>query len=106
MESDPSIFTKLLLGPGPSTVPDRILKSMANQTISHLDPDFFKMLDETSENLRLLFETKNQTTFAVSGTGSSTNILTDNGTVVRIRDGQTHTLSDFDNIDIASKANV
>ena len=71
MESDSSIFTKLLLGPGPSTVPDRILKSMANQTISHLDPDFFKMLDETSENLRLLFETKNQTTFAVSGTGSA-----------------------------------
>ena len=50
---------------------DRILKSMANRTISHLDPDFFKMLDETSENLRLLFETKNQTTFAVSGTGSA-----------------------------------
>ena len=58
MESDSSIFAKLLLGPGPSTVPDRILKSMANRTISHLDPDFFKMLDETSENLRLLFETK------------------------------------------------
>lgn len=38
---------------------------------------------------------------AVSGTGSSTNILTDNGTVVRIRDGQTHTLSDFDNIDLS-----
>ena len=71
MESDSSIFAKLLLGPGPSTVPDRILKSMANRTISHLDPDFFKMLDETSENLRLLFETKNQTTFAVSGTGSA-----------------------------------
>ena len=71
MESDSSTFNKLLLGPGPSTVPDRILKAMANQTISHLDPEFFKILDETSENLRLLFNTKNEATFAVSGTGSA-----------------------------------
>ena len=71
MESDSSTFTKLLLGPGPSTVPERILKAMANQTISHLDPEFFKILDETSEHLRLLFETKNEATFAVSGTGSA-----------------------------------
>ncbi len=71
MESDSSNFNKLLLGPGPSTVPERILKAMANQTISHLDPEFFKILDETSENLRLLFETKNEATFAVSGTGSA-----------------------------------
>ena len=71
MESDSSTFNKLLLGPGPSTVPDRILKAMANQTLSHLDPEFFKILDETSENLRLLFNTKNGATFAVSGTGSA-----------------------------------
>ena len=32
-----------------------------------------------------------------SGGGANDNILEDNGTVVRIRDGQTQTLSDFDN---------
>ena len=46
--NDSAIFSKLLLGPGPSNVPDRILKAMSNNCISHLDPDFFDILDQIS----------------------------------------------------------
>lgn len=69
--NDPAIFSKLLLGPGPSNVPERILKAMSNNCISHLDPDFFEILDQISENLKQLFKTNNKTTFAISGTGSA-----------------------------------
>ncbi len=69
--NDSAIFSKLLLGPGPSNVPDRILKAMSNNCISHLDPDFFEILDQISENLKQLFKTNNKTTFAISGTGSA-----------------------------------
>ncbi|NSW73732.1 alanine--glyoxylate aminotransferase family protein [bacterium] len=68
---DSADFSKLLLGPGPSNVPQRILKAISNNCISHLDPDFFDILDEISKNLKNLFKTKNETTFAISGTGSA-----------------------------------
>ena len=64
-------FSKLLLGPGPSNVPQRILKAISNNCISHLDPDFFDILNKISENLKYLFKTNNKTTFAISGTGSA-----------------------------------
>ncbi len=69
--SDSFNMNKLLLGPGPSNVPKRVLTALSNNCISHLDPDFFSILDEISENLKSLFKTENETTFAISGTGSA-----------------------------------
>ena len=63
--NDPAIFSKLLLGPGPSNVPERILKAMSNNCISHLDPDFFEILDQISENLKQLFKTNDPFFFIV-----------------------------------------
>ena len=40
-----SIPEKTLLGPGPSNVPDRVLKAMALPTIGHLHPEFTKVIN-------------------------------------------------------------
>lgn len=62
---------RVLMGPGPSNVPQRVLKAMASPVIGHLDPEFIKMMNETKTMLRQLFKTKNDLTFAVSATGSA-----------------------------------
>lgn len=62
---------KTLLGPGPTNVDDRVKDALSREPLSHLDPEFFKVLDEISSSLRKIFQTKNKVTFTVSGTGSS-----------------------------------
>ncbi len=62
---------RLLLGPGPSNVSYRVLRAMATPPLGHLDPEFIKIMDEVCRLLRLAFQTKNQLTFPVSGTGSA-----------------------------------
>ena len=39
---------RLLLGPGPSLVPPRVLRAMATPTIGHLDPAYLAVMDETA----------------------------------------------------------
>ena len=62
---------KLLMGSGPSSVPDRVLEALAQPTIGHLDPEFLAIADRTNERLRSVFQTENPATFPVSGTGSA-----------------------------------
>ena len=62
---------RLLLGPGPSPVSDRILQAMAAPTVGHLDPQFLQIMDEVNEGLRTVFGTRNEMTFPVSATGSA-----------------------------------
>ncbi|MBA2506412.1 MAG: alanine--glyoxylate aminotransferase family protein [Thermoleophilaceae bacterium] len=61
---------RLLLGAGPSPVPDRVLAAMAQPTIGHLDPAFGALMDETAEMLRRTFGTENRATLPLSATGS------------------------------------
>ena len=60
---------RILLGPGPSPVPQRVLRAMAAPTLGHLDPQYLAIMDNTCEMLRQVFRTKNPLTFPVSGTG-------------------------------------
>jgi alanine-glyoxylate transaminase/serine-glyoxylate transaminase/serine-pyruvate transaminase len=60
-----------LHGPGPSIVPQPVLEAMALPLLGHLDPEFLELLDELAAQLRLVFRTKNEVTFAASGTGSA-----------------------------------
>ncbi len=60
---------RLLMGPGPSTVPARILKAISSPTLGHLDPQYIGYMDETCEMLRQVFQTSNKLTFPISGTG-------------------------------------
>jgi alanine-glyoxylate transaminase / serine-glyoxylate transaminase / serine-pyruvate transaminase len=60
---------RILMGPGPSTVPARILRALSAPTLGHLDPQYIAYMDETCQMLRDVYQTKNQLTFPVSGTG-------------------------------------
>jgi alanine-glyoxylate transaminase/serine-glyoxylate transaminase/serine-pyruvate transaminase len=62
---------RVLMGPGPSNVPPRVLQAMSAPCIGHLDPYFLSVMDETQRLLRFLFQTKNSLTIPVSGTGSA-----------------------------------
>src|SRR5262245_63952614 len=62
---------RILLGPGPSPVDDRVLRMMSAPLVGHLDPFFVRAMDETQEMLRYVFETNHRLTMSVSGTGSA-----------------------------------
>jgi len=57
------------MGPGPSPVPQRVLRAMAASTLGHLDPQYLAIMDHTCAMLREVLRTKNALTFPVSGTG-------------------------------------
>jgi alanine-glyoxylate transaminase/serine-glyoxylate transaminase/serine-pyruvate transaminase len=62
---------RLLLGPGPSLVPPRVLRAMATPTIGHLDPAYLAVMDETMALARYVFQTQNPFTLILPGTGSA-----------------------------------
>jgi alanine-glyoxylate transaminase/serine-glyoxylate transaminase/serine-pyruvate transaminase len=62
---------RILLGPGPSNVHPRVLRAMATPLVGHLDPEFLVIMDETKDLLRYVFQTENDLTIPVSGTGSA-----------------------------------
>ncbi|MFO1064579.1 MAG: aminotransferase class V-fold PLP-dependent enzyme [Pirellulales bacterium] len=62
---------RVLMGPGPSPVPQRILSALAAPTLGHLDPEYLTIMDETRQMLRNVFQTNNEMTLAISGTGSA-----------------------------------
>jgi len=47
------------------------MKAMLSPVLGHLDPDFVTVMEEIKKLLRLVFRTKNEITFPVSGTGSA-----------------------------------
>ena len=61
---------RLLLGPGPSTVSARVLRAMSIPLVGHLDPAFLRIMDETKRLLQFVFQTHNEMTIPISGTGS------------------------------------
>src|SRR5262245_7040708 len=63
---------RILLGPGPSLIPPRVIRAMAAPVLSHLDPDFVPLLDDVRASLRKVFRADAQAlTLATSGTGTS-----------------------------------
>src|SRR5678815_3561001 len=63
---------RILLGPGPSLIPPRVLRAMAAPVLSHLDPDFVPLLSEVGASLRRLFRADDKSlALATSGTGTS-----------------------------------
>ena len=62
---------RLLLGPGPSPVDDRVLSAMAAPVLGHLDPLFLQCMDDVQALLRYVFETENRVTIPISATGSA-----------------------------------
>ena len=62
---------RLLLGPGPSNVHPRVLQAMATPLVGHLDPEFLSLMNKTRELLQFVFQTKNELTVSIPGTGSA-----------------------------------
>jgi alanine-glyoxylate transaminase / serine-glyoxylate transaminase / serine-pyruvate transaminase len=62
---------RILMGPGPSNVPYRVYKAMTTPVIGYLDSQLLVCMDQISEMLRGLFQTKNRLTFALSATGGA-----------------------------------
>ena len=62
---------RLLLGPGPSDAAPSVLTALSKPLLGHLDPAFIGMMEEIKSMLRQIFQTENEMTFPVSGTGSA-----------------------------------
>lgn len=63
---------RLLLGPGPSIIPPRVMRAMASPVLSHLDGELVLLLDDVRARLGQLFRAPDGSfTFAMSGTGTS-----------------------------------
>ena len=79
---------RLLLGPGPCNVDPRVLRIASAPQLGHLDPEFFAILEETAQLLREVFQTKNEMTLCVSGSGFSgaeavlSNLLEEGNTII------------------------
>ncbi|HEV3229874.1 MAG TPA: alanine--glyoxylate aminotransferase family protein [Solirubrobacteraceae bacterium] len=61
---------RLLLGSGPSPVPERVRRALARPTLGHMDPAFGAIMDHTVAQLREVFLTANRATLPLSATGS------------------------------------
>lgn len=68
---DLNISSRILLGPGPSMVAPRVLNALSTPVIGHLDPEFLALMQEVQELLRFVFQTENELTVPISGTGSA-----------------------------------
>ncbi|MEN8241467.1 MAG: alanine--glyoxylate aminotransferase family protein [Chloroflexota bacterium] len=68
---DLQISPRVLLGPGPSMVDARVLNAMATPVVGHLDPEYLQVMDDLQDLLRDTFQTRNEVTLTISGTGSA-----------------------------------
>jgi alanine-glyoxylate transaminase / serine-glyoxylate transaminase / serine-pyruvate transaminase len=66
---DPS--ARVLLGPGPSMAHPRVMRALSAPPVGHLDPELLALYAEEQDLLRAVFQTTNEWTFALSGTGTS-----------------------------------
>ncbi len=66
-----TLTSTLLMGPGPSCVPDEVYGALSKDTIGHLDPRFIAIMDEIKNRLQILMQTDNRLTIPISGTGSA-----------------------------------
>ena len=63
---------RILLGPGPSLIPPRVIGALGAPVLSHLDPDFVPLLDDVRASLRRVFRADDKAlTLATPGTGTS-----------------------------------
>ena len=62
---------RTLLGPGPSDMHPRVYEAMTETIVGYLDDSYVEVMDDVQDGLRYLFQTDNEHTFAVSGTGSA-----------------------------------
>ena len=87
------MIKKYLLAPGPTPVPPEVLLRMAHPMIHHRSPDFSPIMEEVSEGLKWLFQTRHDVLImASSGTGamegSMSNFLSPGDKVLTVNGGK------------------
>ena len=87
------MFKRYLLAPGPTAIPPEVLLKMAEPILHHRNPLFEEVVAEVRENLKYLFNTKNEVLiFASSGTGAMegaiTNMLSSGDKAICIQSGK------------------
>ena len=60
---------RVLLGTRPSNIHPRVSQAMISPILGCLDPKFLMIMDETMALLRHLFQTENEMTITLPGTG-------------------------------------
>ena len=63
--------TRILLGPGPGMPHPRVVRALTTPVLGHLDPELLQVYQHEQELLRYVFQTQNEWTFALSGTGTA-----------------------------------
>ncbi len=87
------MFKKRLFTPGPTPVPENLMLKMAQTIIHHRNPEFKEIFRELNENLKYLFQTKQDVyTLTSSGTGSMEaavgNIIAENDKAIFVNGGK------------------
>jgi alanine-glyoxylate transaminase / serine-glyoxylate transaminase / serine-pyruvate transaminase len=59
------------MGPGPSEVPERVLKAGSLPAVGYLDPSFVELMKVVQKQLRYLFKTDNRYTMTITGAGTA-----------------------------------
>src|SRR5579871_3829795 len=62
---------RLLFGPGPSQVPERVYQAMSRHIVGHLDPFFFEIVEAVRRDLKPVFGTEHGIVHVLSGTGTA-----------------------------------
>jgi (S)-ureidoglycine---glyoxylate transaminase len=68
MYRDLNTSLRTIMTPGPVEVDPRVLRAMCNPIVGQFDPEFTRIMNETMEMLRTVFQTKNQWAFPIDGT--------------------------------------
>ena len=55
--------------PGPTPCPEEVLQAMTKQMVNHRGPEFAKMVKDVTDNMKTLFQTKNDI-FILTGSGT------------------------------------
>jgi alanine-glyoxylate transaminase / serine-glyoxylate transaminase / serine-pyruvate transaminase len=63
--------TRLLCGPGPTNVDERVLAAMGKPLLGYLDPDFIQLLDEVVGMLKAVYRCERGLAFPLSSTGTA-----------------------------------
>lgn len=62
---------RTIMTPGPVEAEPRVLRAMSTPIIGQFDPAFLQIMNETSDLLKYLFNTKNEQAYAVDGSSRS-----------------------------------
>lgn len=63
----------LLIGAGPTNLPERTVKALATQTLNPIGEEMFQLMDEVKSMVKYFLQTKNRFTLVAQTTGNGGN---------------------------------